>query len=107
MPYIDSSHTELYRVGSLDENQGGMSTEYIYSVMENIYSPPFFAYPKYVKLGGGGNDGELKLAIMDTYSDGYSCVDEGQYCGCPGEGESEYEHFSECIITMFGEAACR
>jgi hypothetical protein len=46
MPYIDSSHTELVRVGSLDPTYGGTSIEQVYSAMSKISFPPFSIFPE-------------------------------------------------------------
>ena len=58
MPYVDSSHTELLRIGSLDPNFGGTSFDQVYSAMESISFPPFRIYPEYVKGGGGHHSGD-------------------------------------------------
>jgi len=54
MPYIDSSHTELLRIGSLDPEYGGTTIEQVYSAMSSVTFSPFSIYPEYVKGGGGG-----------------------------------------------------
>jgi len=41
MPYIDSSHTELLRIGNLDPNHGGTSIQQVYEAMTAITFPPF------------------------------------------------------------------
>jgi hypothetical protein len=46
MPYIDSSHTELVRVGSLDPTYCGTSIEQVYSAMSKISFPPFSIFPE-------------------------------------------------------------
>jgi len=84
MPYIDSSHTELLRIGSLDPNLGGTTIEQVYEAMTYVYTPPISVFPNYVKGGGGGsgdNDGgvpsmdvTLAVSVVDTYTndDSYS-----------------------------------
>jgi len=46
MPYIDSSHTEILRIGSLDPMYGGTTIEQVYSAMSKISFPPFSIYPE-------------------------------------------------------------
>jgi hypothetical protein len=91
MPYIDSSHTELLRVGNMDPDAGGTSIEQVYSAMESISFPPLSVYPEYLKGGGGhhsgdnDNDGGVPsgditfiVSIVDTYEDdnSYSGYDQ-------------------------------
>uniref|UniRef100_A0A7S3Q3H4 Uncharacterized protein n=1 Tax=Chaetoceros debilis TaxID=122233 RepID=A0A7S3Q3H4_9STRA len=58
MPYIDSSHTELLRVGSMDPDRGGTSIEQVYSAMSSVSFTPFSVFPEYLKGGGGHNSGD-------------------------------------------------
>jgi len=90
MPYIDSSHTELLRVGSMNPATGGTSIAQVVSAMENVYFPAFQLYPEYLKGGGGhhsgdNDDGEeqttpsadvtLVVSIVCTYdSSGSYCI---------------------------------
>ena len=78
MPYIDSSHTELLRVGSLDPNMGGTTIDQVYTAMSYLYIPPLSIFPEYVKGGGGHNSGDndgsvpsadvtMIVSIVDTY----------------------------------------
>jgi len=82
MPYIDSSHTELLRVGSIDPDHGGTSIETVYEAMESISFAPFSIYPEYLKGGGGHHSGDdnqqetvpsvditLIVSIVETYED--------------------------------------
>ncbi|EJK51214.1 hypothetical protein THAOC_29634 [Thalassiosira oceanica] len=84
MPYIDSSHTELLRIGSLDPDFGGTTIEQVYEAMDSLSFPPFAIYPEFVKGGGGGHSGDdgdssvpsgdvtLIVSVVDTYEDGDS-----------------------------------
>jgi len=90
MPYIDSSHTELLRIGSVDPEYGGTTIEQVYSAMDSLSFPPFSIFPEYVKGGGGGHSGDgddkgvpsgdvtLIVSVVDTYEDGesYSTYEE-------------------------------
>uniref|UniRef100_A0A7S2KSQ7 Uncharacterized protein n=1 Tax=Leptocylindrus danicus TaxID=163516 RepID=A0A7S2KSQ7_9STRA len=85
MPYIDSSHTELLRIGSLDPEMGGTSIDQVYTAMEYLYIPPLSIFPEYVKGGGGHNSGDndkgvpssdvtMIVSVVDSYTndDSYS-----------------------------------
>ena len=80
--YIDSSHTELLRVGNLDPNTGGTTIDQVYSAMSAIDFMPFSVYPEYLKGGGGHHSGDnddssgvpasdvtLIVSIVETYED--------------------------------------
>mmetsp|Transcript_17778 Transcript_17778/g.26312 ORF Transcript_17778/g.26312 Transcript_17778/m.26312 type:complete len:934 (-) Transcript_17778:172-2973(-) len=84
MPYIDSSHTEVVRIGNMDPNSGGTSIDQVYSAMESITFAPFSIFPEYLKAGGGHHSGDndddgegeapssdvtLVVSIVDTYED--------------------------------------
>lgn len=82
MPYIDSSHTELLRIGSMDVSKGGTSIQQVYSAMESISFDPFPFYPEYLKGGGGkknnnnynsgsapSSDITLIVSVVEEYSD--------------------------------------
>jgi len=83
MPYIDSSHTELLRIGNLDPDSGGTSISQVYSAMDSLSFPPFSIFPEYLKGGGGGHSGDdedesgyvpsgditLIVSLVDTYED--------------------------------------
>ena len=81
MPYIDSSHTELLRIGSLDQAYGGTTIDQVYDAMGEISFPPFSVFPEYVKGGGkhhsGDNDDDsvpsgdvtLIVSIVETYEE--------------------------------------
>lgn len=90
MPYIDSSHTELLRVGNMNPDAGGTSIYQVYSAMESVSFPPFSIYPEYLKGGGGhhsNDNGEdesvpsgdvtLIVSVVESYEDGdsYSAYD--------------------------------
>jgi hypothetical protein len=89
MPYIDSSHTELIRVGSMDPNRGGTSIEQVYSAMSSISFSPISIFPEYLKGGGGHHsqdncDGDdetpsgdvtLVVSVVETYEDNDSYSD--------------------------------
>lgn len=88
--YIDSSHTELLRIGSIDPEYGGTTIEQVYDAMDSLSFPPFSIFPEYVKGGGGhhsSDDGKgsvpssdvtLIVSVVDTYEDGesYSSYEE-------------------------------
>lgn len=81
MPYIDSSHTELLRVGSLDPDYGGTTIAQVYSAMSSITFSPLSVFPEYVKGGGkgGSDDGDddevpsgditLIVSIVEEFED--------------------------------------
>jgi len=82
MPYIDSSHTELLRIGSLDPNSGGTTIEQVYEAMESITFSPIAIFPEYLKGGGGHHSGDnendssvpssdvtLVVSIVEKYED--------------------------------------
>eukprot|EP00804_Cyclotella_cryptica_P012657 CCRYP_016921-RB/>CCRYP_016921-RB protein AED:0.02 eAED:0.02 QI:339/1/1/1/1/1/3/1360/609 len=84
MPYIDSSHTELLRIGSLDTSKGGTTIAQVYEAMNSISFAPFSIFPEYVKGGGGHHSGDnqdkgvpsgdvtLIVSVVDTYEDNQS-----------------------------------
>uniref|UniRef100_A0A7S4RF12 Uncharacterized protein n=1 Tax=Ditylum brightwellii TaxID=49249 RepID=A0A7S4RF12_9STRA len=83
MPYIDSSHTELLRIGSIDPTYGGTSIEQVYTAVASITFPPFSIFPEFVKGGGGHHsdsgddevpscDVTLIVSVVETYEDGSS-----------------------------------
>lgn len=91
MPYIDSSHTELLRVGSMDPDRGGTSIQQVYKAMESVSFPPFSIFPEYLKGGGGHHSGDdndeggvpsgdvtLIVSVVETYedNDNYSVYDK-------------------------------
>jgi len=97
MPYIDSSHTELLRIGSVDPEYGGTTIEQVYDAMNSLSFSPFAIFPEYVKGGGGhqsSDDGEDKsvpsaditliVSVVDTYED--------------GESYSSYEAFTDDLF---------
>jgi len=89
MPYIDSSHTELIRVGNMDPDTGGTSIETVYEAMSSVSFSPISIFPEYLKVGGGhnSNDGDdddaetpsadvtLVVSIVETYNDNDSYSD--------------------------------
>lgn len=83
--YIDSSHTELLRVGNMDPDAGGTSVEQVYEAMESVSFAPFSVFPEYLKGGGGHHSGDddggdsipssdvtLIVSIVETYEDDQS-----------------------------------
>jgi len=82
--YIDSSHTELLRVGNLNPELGGTSIDQVYSAMSSVSFSPFSIYPEYLKGGGGHHSGDdggdnvpsgdvtLIVSVVETYEDGSS-----------------------------------
>jgi hypothetical protein len=87
--YIDSSHTEILRVGNLDAKKGGTTIDQVYNAMSSVSFAPFSVYPEYLKSGGGHHSGDssggsipsgdvtLIVSIVETYEDGstYSAYD--------------------------------
>jgi len=81
MPYIDSSHTELLRIGSLDTDYGGTTIEQVYTAMYSVSFPPIPIFPEKVKGGGKGNSGDddeeevpsgdvtLAVSVVEEYGD--------------------------------------
>jgi len=79
--YIDSSHTELIRIGNMDPNTGGTSIDQVYAAMNSVAFAPFSVYPEYLKGGGGHHSGDndssgvpasdvtLIVSIVETYED--------------------------------------
>mmetsp|Transcript_64511 Transcript_64511/g.76387 ORF Transcript_64511/g.76387 Transcript_64511/m.76387 type:complete len:142 (+) Transcript_64511:3-428(+) len=57
MPYIDSSRTELIRIGSMDTYKGGTSIDQVYEAMSEVSFAPFDVHPEYLKGGGGHHSG--------------------------------------------------
>eukprot|EP00339_Tiarina_fusa_P000850 CAMPEP_0117057182 /NCGR_PEP_ID=MMETSP0472-20121206/39686_1 /TAXON_ID=693140 ORGANISM="Tiarina fusus, Strain LIS" /NCGR_SAMPLE_ID=MMETSP0472 /ASSEMBLY_ACC=CAM_ASM_000603 /LENGTH=980 /DNA_ID=CAMNT_0004773943 /DNA_START=201 /DNA_END=3143 /DNA_ORIENTATION=+ len=85
MPYIDSSHTELLRIGNLNPEAGGTSIDQVYAAMSSVSFAPLSIFPEYLKGGGGhhsGDDGDEEgspsgditfiVSIVETYDDGAS-----------------------------------
>ena len=83
--YIDSSHTELLRIGNMDPSKGGTSIETVYAAMSSISFAPFSIYPEYIKGGGGHHSGDqggnsgvsasditMIVSIVETYEDSSS-----------------------------------
>jgi len=98
MPYIDSSHTEILRVGSMDDTKGGTSVYSVYEAMEAVSFQPFSVFPEYVKGGGGGHSGDnddetpsgdvtMIVSIVEEYSD--------------DDGESTYGKFLDSLFDAF------
>lgn len=87
MPYIDSSHTELLRIGSMDPDRGGTSIQQVYNAMSGVSFAPLKIYPEYLKGGGGHNSGDddgeeapscdvtLIVSIVESYEDNDSYSD--------------------------------
>jgi len=80
LPYVDSSHTELLRIGSLDVDSGGTSIDQVYQAMNQIGVPPLKIFPEYIKGGGGGGSGDeeesvpaqdvtMIVSVVDEYGD--------------------------------------
>jgi hypothetical protein len=82
--YIDSSHTELIRIGNMNPETGGTSINTVYSAMSSVDFAPFSIYPEYLKGGGGHHSGDsgssevqssditLIVSIVETYEDSSS-----------------------------------
>jgi len=103
MPYIDSSHTELLRIGNMNPDAGGTSVKQVYDAMESISFPPFSIFPEYLKGGGGhhsndnNNDGSvpsgdvtLIVSVVETYED--------------GDSYSAYEYFLDDLFSAMDQA---
>jgi hypothetical protein len=80
--YIDSSHTELVRIGNMNPDVGGTSIYQVYEAMNKISFPPFSIYPEYLKGGGGHHSGDssgssnvpsgdvtLIVSVVETFED--------------------------------------
>ena len=101
-PYIDSSHTELFRISSTNTKYNGVSSSTVISMMKKISFPPFKVYPEYVAAksnnnnGGSGStpygDTELVVSVIAEYSSGSTY--------------SEYALFSATMLSTFGDYAC-
>lgn len=103
MPYIDSSHTELLRVGSMDTSLGGTSIEQVYEAMAEVEVPPLSIYPEYLKGGGGHHSGDnddqdegvpsgditLVVSVVEVY------YDNANY--------DEYSQFLENLFQAFDD----
>jgi hypothetical protein len=95
--YIDSSHTELLRVGNMDPDSGGTSIDQVYSAMSSVSFAPFSIFPEYLKGGGGHHSGDdggdsvpssdvtLIVSVVETYED------NGSY--------STYESFLDSLFN--------
>lgn len=93
MPYIDSSHTELLRIGSIDPEFGGTSIEQVYNAMNSLSFPPFSVFPEYVKGGGKHHSGDnnketvasgdvtLIVSIVEEYSNNNAYSDYEIFLG--------------------------
>lgn len=79
MPYVDSSHTELLRIGNLDPKQGGTSISQVYQAMSTVSFTPLSIFPEYLKgpkAGGSGDKGDntpsgditLIVSVAETFS---------------------------------------
>lgn len=100
--YIDSSHTELVRVGNMNPDAGGTSIDQVYAAMESVSFPPFSIFPEYLKGGGGHHSGDnddddvpsaditLIVSIVETYDD--------------GDSYSDYEYFLDDLFNAMESA---
>ena len=103
VPYVDSSHTELFRIASVNEQKsGGLTMETIYDEMAQISAPVLRSYPKYLKAKGGGGDAELKMGIVDEYFD---CTSDWADENCD-ENYSAYDQWSDAIMNAFAGYPC-
>lgn len=102
--YIDSSHTELLRIGNLDPDSGGTSIDTVYGVMEEIQFAPFSIFPEYLKGGGGHHSGDngndngvpsgdvtLIVSVVETYDD--------------DDSYSTYESFLDNLFSALSNVA--
>jgi hypothetical protein len=97
--YIDSSHTEILRIGNLDPSTGGTSIDQVYAAMSSVSFPPFSIFPEYLKGGGGQNSGDdsdgsvpssdvtLIVSVVESYDD--------------NDSYSTYEQFLDDMLTAF------
>mmetsp|Transcript_45470 Transcript_45470/g.110141 ORF Transcript_45470/g.110141 Transcript_45470/m.110141 type:complete len:948 (+) Transcript_45470:123-2966(+) len=107
MPYIDSSHTELLRIGNLNPDAGGTSMDQVYSAMDSITFAPLSIFPEYLKGGGGGGSGDgdddsvpssdstLVVSVVETYED--------------NDSYSAYEYFLDSLfnaLDSYGGGPC-
>lgn len=104
MPYVDSAHTELLRIGSLDSSKGGTSLSQVYSALSSTTFEPFLFYPEMVKTGGGKNNNNnggssttpsyditLALSVVEVYQD--SSNNDG--------GGSSYSTYETFLYNLF------
>jgi hypothetical protein len=86
MPYIDSSHTELIRIGNMNPANGGTTIAQVYSAMAAVYLPPLSIYPEYLKAKAKNNNNKsgssgssnyvpsgdvtFIVSIVETYNEG-------------------------------------
>lgn len=103
MPYIDSSHTELVRIGSMDPNKGGTSINQVYNAMSSVEFSPISLFPEYLKGGGGHNSGDndddeevpscdvtFIVSIVETYDS--------------DDSYSEYDYFLDSLFSAMENA---
>ena len=101
--YIDSSHTELLRVGNMNPDAGGTSIDQVYEAMESVSFPPFSVFPEYLKGGGGHHSGDgddyetvpsgditLIVSVVESYED--------------GDSYSAYEYFLDDLFNAMDNA---
>ena len=100
--YIDSSHTELVRIGNLNPDAGGTSITSVYDAMDSVSFPPFSIFPEYLKGGGGHHSGDydedtvpsaditLIVSVVETYDD--------------GDSYSDYEYFLDDLFNALDNA---
>ena len=101
--YIDSSHTELLRVGNMNPDAGGTSIDQVYEAMESVTFAPFSIFPEYLKGGGGHHSGDndaedtvpssdvtLIVSVVETYED--------------GDSYSAYEYFLDSLFDAMDAA---
>uniref|UniRef100_A0A7S1G390 Uncharacterized protein n=1 Tax=Corethron hystrix TaxID=216773 RepID=A0A7S1G390_9STRA len=117
MPYVDSSHTELLRIGSLDTSYGGTSISQVYDAMSQVDIPPLKIFPEYLKGGGGGGDGDegsvpstdvtLIVSVVDEYDDdgAYSIYESFLYelfsaLDAVGSGACMDDHDTDPHVSM-------
>lgn len=97
MPYIDSSHTELLRIGSLDPEYGGTTISQVYAAMSSVSFSPFSVFPEYVKGGGkgGSNDGDDEEVPSGDVTLIVSVVEEFEN----NNNYSLYEYFLDSLFN--------
>jgi len=96
----DSSHTELFRFGSMDESLGGVSITSIYEFMALYPPPPIKTYITGVKCNNNGNC-EIELDVVSEYlDDGGDLPDwyDGSY--------DLYSSWSNLLLAEFSGYAC-
>jgi hypothetical protein len=107
--YIDSSHTELLRIGNLDPDNGGTSINQVYTAMSSVQFAPFSIFPEYLKGGGGGHSGDDDSSSSDVQSSDITLIVSIVETYEDNNSYSSYETFLEDLfsaMTNVGGGPC-